>query len=244
MNTVGEALDALLQNKPQQTQTPLGVILAGHNGSGKSTMWRRLLADRLQIPLINADRMMLSILPEPSDDGRLVPWAARLRDRNEGWMRVAQQGVQAFVGHAMAARVPFAMETVFSYWEEQPDGRVLSKIDLITNLQAAGYFVLLVFVGLTSAEASILRVMTRVGQGGHGVDEATLRKRFPKTQRAIAAALKVADASILADNSRTEERAFTICRAQLGEMPLFDIRRQGTPPPAVSAWLNVVAPGS
>jgi hypothetical protein len=32
--------------------------------------------------------------------------------------------------------------------QERPDGRVASKIDLITNLQAAGYFVLLAFVGL------------------------------------------------------------------------------------------------
>lgn len=241
MKTVGEALDAILQ-QPQQIRTPLGVILAGHNGSGKSTMWRGLLADRLQIPLINADRMMLSILPEPGENGQLVPWAAHLRDRNEGWMRVAQQGVQAFAGHAMAARVPFAMETVFSYWEEQADGRIASKIDLITNLQAAGYFVLLIFVGLANAEASILRVMTRVGQGGHGVNEATLRKRFPRTQKAIAAALRVADASILADNSRTEENAFTVCRAQRGIMPLFDIRRRGMPPAAISAWLDVVAP--
>jgi predicted ABC-type ATPase len=111
-------------------------------------MWRSVLADRLEMPLINADRMMLSILPEPGEDRQLVAWAARLRDQDPGWMRVAQQGVQAFVGHAMAEQVPFAMETVFSYWEERPDGRVASKIDLITNLQAAGYFVLLAFVGL------------------------------------------------------------------------------------------------
>src|ERR1700761_913481 len=132
-------------------------------------MWRRALADRLEMPLINADRMMLSILPEPGEDGHLVPWAARLRDRDIGWMRVAQQGVQAFVGHAMAAKVPFAMETVFSYWEEQPDGRIASKLDLIRNLQAAGYFVLLVFVGLRSVTESINRVATRVREGGHGI---------------------------------------------------------------------------
>jgi hypothetical protein len=89
-------------------------------------MWRQLL----EMPLINADRMMLSILPEPGEDRHLVPWAARLRDRDIGWMRVAQQGVQAFAGHAMAERVPIAMETVFSYWEEQADGRIASKIDL------------------------------------------------------------------------------------------------------------------
>jgi predicted ABC-type ATPase len=164
LSTVGEALDTILRAR-DRTQKPLGVIVAGHNGSGKSTMWHSSLADRLEMPLINADRMMLSILPEPGLDGHLVPWADRLRDRHEGWMRVAQQGVQAFVGHAMAARVPFAMETVFSYWEEQPDGRIASKIDLIADLQAAGYFVLLVFVGLPNAQASVLRVMTRV-QGG------------------------------------------------------------------------------
>ncbi|MDT0510170.1 hypothetical protein [Novosphingobium sp. MMS21-SN21R] len=58
----------------------------------------------------------------------------------------------------MRAKVPFAMETVFSYWEEQPDGTVLSKIDLIEDMQRAGYFVLLFFVGLTNSELSILRV--------------------------------------------------------------------------------------
>lgn len=241
MNTVGEALDTILRAR-DETRKPLAVVLAGHNGSGKSTLWRRSLADRLEVPLINADRMMLSILPEPGEDGHLVAWAARLRDRDEGWMRVAQQGVQAFVGHAMAARVPFAMETVFSYWEQRADGRVVSKIDLITDLQAVGYFVLLVFVGLANAEASILRVMTRVQRGGHGVNEATLRKRFPKTQTAVGAALRVADAALLADNSRSVEAAFTVCRVQVGLMALFDIRRGGKPPAAISAWLDRVAP--
>jgi len=241
LNTIDEAIDAVLRAQ-QTTQKPLGVILAGHNGSGKSTMWRRSLADRLEMPLINADRIMLSILPEPNEDGHLVPWAARLRDRDVGWMRVAQQGVQAFAGHAMAERVPFAMETVFSYWEEQADGRIASKIDLITNLQAADYFVLLLFVGLPNAESSINRVATRVREGGHGINVPTLRRRFPKTQKAIAAALKVADASILVDNSRTPDKAFTVCRVQIGPMPLFDVRRgDGRPPAVISAWLDVVA---
>jgi hypothetical protein len=39
----------------------------------------------------------------------------------------------------MTAKAPFAMETVFSYW--QMDGRVLSKIDLIRDMRAAGYSV-------------------------------------------------------------------------------------------------------
>lgn len=242
MNILAEALAEILR-APAEARKPLGVILAGHNGSGKSTMWRRSLADRLEIPLINADRMMLSILPEAGEDGHLVSWAVRLRDTDQGWMSVAQQGVQAFVGHAMAARVPFAMETVFSYWDQQADGQVKSKIDLIKDLQAAGYFVLLIFVGLANAEISIMRVNTRVQEGGHGVRELTLRKRFPKTQNAISAALQVADASVLVDNSRTSADAFTVCRVQMGSKLLFDIRRSNKRPPSViSAWLDVIAP--
>ena len=238
MTTLDEAVDDVV-NAQIGTRKPLAIVLAGHNGSGKSTMWTRHLADRFRIPLINADRMMMSILPEPGADGRLLAWAQSLRDHHPGWMFVAQQGVQAFVGHAMAKGVPFAMETVFSYWEDLGNGRFASKIDLIRNMQNAGYFVLLFFVGLTDPEVSILRVQTRVFKGGHGIAEATLRARFPRTQRAISAAIEVADAAILVDNSRSEAEAFTVCRVQLKSSLLFNMP---TPPPAIEAWMRAVVP--
>ena len=206
-------------------------------------MWRTILADVMQLPLINADRMMLSILPEAGEGGHLVPWAAKLRDTDRDWMRVAQQGVQAFVGQAMGAKVPFAMETVFSYWEPRPDGTIASKIDLVEQLKAAGYFVLLLFVGLSDAGYSVLRVKTRVIDGGHGIDEATLRARFPRTQRAIAAAVTVADASILTDNSRSLMQAFTVCRVQLASRVLFEVRgNQPSAPQLILNWMDQVCP--
>ena len=82
----------------------------------------------------------MAFLPEPDSTGHLVRWAAHLRDTGHGWMRVAQQGVQAFIGQAMGAGVPFAVETVFSHWQLRPDGTVASKVELIQQLQAAGYF--------------------------------------------------------------------------------------------------------
>ncbi len=242
MTGLSEAVEQILAAQ-QKTKKPLAIVLAGHNGSGKSTMWRKRLSGQLQIPLINADRMMLSILPEPGSDGALDEWAQTLRDTDASWMRVAQDGVQAFVGHAMGAKVPFAMETVFSYWEEQPDGTVLSKIDLIEDMQRAGYFVLLFFVGLTNADLSILRVQTRVAEHGHDVPMERLLKRFPKTQRAIAAASKVADAAIFTDNSRDLKQAFTVCRVQLGETELYDLRAgPASLTPAIAEWLEIVAP--
>lgn len=244
MNPLKQAVEQILQAQ-RRTKKPLAIVLAGHNGSGKSTMWRRTLSEQLQIPLINADRLMLSILPEPDSEGALAPWAKELRDTDQGWMKVAQDGVQAFVGHAMQAKVPFAMETVFSYWETQPDGTIASKIDLIRDMQASGYFVLLIFVGLANLELSILRVQTRVAENGHDVATDRLLRRFPKTQRAVGAAAEVADAAIFTDNSRDKKQAFTVCRIQLGEEQLFDIRQGERPASsAILEWLDVVSPAA
>ncbi|KAA8999118.1 toxin [Stenotrophomonas cyclobalanopsidis] len=226
----------------QRTDKPLAVILAGHNGSGKSTLWYKHLADVLQIPLINADRMMMSILPE-TVSGQLPDWAQALRDEDPAWMKVAQQGVEAFVGHAMTANIPFALETVFSHWRDLGNGKVESKIDRIVQLQKAGYFVILFFVGLASDQLSIGRVGTRVASGGHNVDQEKLVARFPRTQKAIAAAAPLADACILSDNSLSVSEAFTVCRVQLGNKVEFDCRDTGADVPApVLQWLDIISP--
>ncbi len=205
-------------------------------------MWKDHLSDDLRVPLINADRIMLSVLPEANRAGVLARWAAELRDQDATWMKVAQMGVQSFVSHAMAMRVPFAMETVFSHWKQRPDGSVGSKLDLIKDLQSAGYFVLLFFVGLPSAEFSIMRVQSRVSKGGHAVPESKLRNRFPNTQRAIREAVIMADSAVLVDNSGAPDRAFAVCRVQLGAECLYDIRSADAPTSAMEAWLSVICP--
>ncbi|MBY0371965.1 zeta toxin family protein [bacterium] len=242
MNNLKTAINRIISAQ-RATERPLAIILAGHNGSGKSTMWREMLSDQLRIPLVNADRMMLAILPEPNSVGALTDWARELRDTNLSWMSVAQKGVQAFVAHAMQAKVPFAMETVFSHWQQRADGTFESKIDQIREMQAAGYFVLLLFVGLSSADLSALRVETRVAMNGHDVARERLFQRFPRTQRAVREALEVADASVLVDNSRDPKRAFTVCSVRLGPEKLYDLRQgESSVPVAISSWLDAVAP--
>jgi hypothetical protein len=95
--------------------------------------------------LVNADRLTLSILPSPIDQKQtLRPWAANLRDNDERWQKLSQDGVQLFMGLIMDQHMPFAFETVFSYLERQADGSYKSKVDTIVALQKAGYFVVLV----------------------------------------------------------------------------------------------------
>lgn len=242
MTTIAEAVEEV-RREQRRSRKPLAVILAGHNGSGKSTMWTKHLSSDFRIPLVNADRMMLSVLPEPDRTKLLPDWAQELRDHDESWMAVAQKGVEAFVAQAMARGVPFAMETVFSHWRQLKGGKIESKIDLIRQMQDAGYFVLLFFVGLSNAQLSIARVSTRVAQGGHAVDITRLMSRFPRTQKAIRLAGSVADATIFTDNSRRKRSAFTVCRVQLRDRELFDLRAASRRPPReILEWLDIVSP--
>lgn len=99
---------------------------------------------------------------------------------------------------------------------------------------------LLIFVGLGDVGLSIARVKTRKAKGGHDVNWKKLEERFPRTQRAIAAALSVVDAAILADNSRGEKQAFTPVRVQAGDAVIFDSRIIQAQPPIITAWMDVV----
>ena len=137
---------------------------------------------------------------------------------------MSQQGVRAFRQLVMAEKMPFGFETVFSHWKRRPDGTHESKVEDIKEMQQAGYFVVLLFVGLTSVELSALRVLTRKQQGGHGVPLEKLLHRFPRTQAAIGDAAPVANMTLMFDNSRGLDQAFALVRAQTGAKALFDVR--------------------
>ena len=57
----------------------------------------------------HADRLTLSILPPPVDQKQTMRhWAANLRDYDERWQKLSQDGVQFFMGWIMDQRMPFA----------------------------------------------------------------------------------------------------------------------------------------
>jgi predicted ABC-type ATPase len=211
--------DTLLASTLRGATKPLAFVLAGHNGSGKSTLWYERLADKLQLPLVNADRLTLSILPEA-----LPMWAQKLRDEDARWHKLSQDGVGLFRQLIMAQRMPFAFETVFSHWKRSADGSWRSKADDIRDMQRAGYFVVLLFVGLTSASLSVLRVQTRKRKGGHDVPLQKLLDRFPRTQAAVGHAAPIADMTLMFDNSRGTDKAFALVRAQRKGKVLYDTR--------------------
>ncbi len=150
-------------------------VLAGGNGSGKSTFYRLFLLPR-GAKLVNADIIAKEIDPrnpeQVSYDAAVL--AEKLRED------LLYQGIS------------FCFETVFSHE---------SKIDFIAKAKTLGYEIILIYFHLNTPQLNEARVRQRVTEGGHNVPAEKIRSRIPRTMKHIAAALPLADEARLLDNS-------------------------------------------
>jgi predicted ABC-type ATPase len=149
------------------------VAVAGPNGAGKSTFYDAFLA-ATALYYINADVLSLSLGLEPY---RAAELADRLRRE------------------LVARRESFIFETVFS----DPSG---DKLQFMKETGAAGYTVLLIFIGIDDSETSDTRVAMRVAGGGHDVPSEKIRGRFPRIMRNLERALMELENVHVYDNSR------------------------------------------
>lgn len=130
------------------------LILAGPNGSGKTTFARRLLsASASALEFINADLIAAEISPGAPERAA---------------MQAGRQMLSAIQERVIAKR-SFAVETTLA-------DRAYAR--MIPRWQAAGFRVKLWFLELPSAEVAIARVAERVRQGGHYIPDAVVRRRF------------------------------------------------------------------
>jgi predicted ABC-type ATPase len=154
---------------------PQLVIVAGPNGAGKSTFYDSHLAES-PLPFLNADILA-------SRTGIDSFEAARFLDALRG--ELIEQGRS------------FITETVFS----DPVG---AKLAMLRKAVAAGYEVILIYVGI-EADLAGLRVEQRVAAGGHDVPRDKLLTRFERSLENLREALKLAIMVKVYDNSRADE---------------------------------------
>jgi predicted ABC-type ATPase len=165
-------------------ERPVLIVLAGPNGAGKSTFFAEYLHG-LGLLFVNADHIARMLreaephLPTPRLERRAFEEAERLR------------------ADLIDLRFGFCTETVFS----DPAG---AKLDFIERARAAGFVVLLVFIGLAGPVLSVARVATRVTHGGHDVSNEKLFARFPRTLKNLRAAVGVVDKAFVFDNSAVD----------------------------------------
>jgi predicted ABC-type ATPase len=133
-------------------QRPVLLALAGPNGAGKSTFYQTQLA-YTGLPFINADVIAL--------------------ETGIGAYEAAEVAETLRRQH-FAQRESFIFETVFS-------DPVAEKLGFLEEAVAAGYTVVLFFIGVSSPQRSIGRVAQRADEGGHDVPTDKLVTRFPRT---------------------------------------------------------------
>lgn len=157
---------------------PSLVVIAGSNGSGKSTTAPTLLRDTLRVDdFINADAIAAGLsgfAPE-----RVAFPAGRIMIRR--------------MQELARSRADFALESTLS-------NRFLAP--WITRLRNDGYIFHLIYLWLQSADLAVQRVAERVRNGGHDVPEATVRRRYKRSLENFFNIYRpIADSWLMLDNS-------------------------------------------
>lgn len=130
------------------------VIIAGPNGSGKTTFAREFLPNEGQVvEFVNADLIAAGLSPFAPDSALI----------QAGRLLLARIDALAASGRS------FAFESTLS-------GK--GYIERIRRWKSDGYFVSLFYLKLASPEIAVARVEQRVRQGGHWVEPDVVRRRF------------------------------------------------------------------
>jgi predicted ABC-type ATPase len=164
---------------PVTSTTPTLVLVAGPNGSGKTSFVTQLIEQGWvsQDQCINADNMAQTQFGGWNSLAAALSAATAADDLRE---------------QLLAQRKSMLFETVFS---------IQNKLDFIRRAKQAGY-VVRVFVFCTNHPAiNAERVARRVMEGGHDVPITKIISRYPKSLANCAAAAALADHAYLIDNS-------------------------------------------
>ena len=158
---------------------PVMCIVAGPNGSGKTTTTEQLLknkwgADSLYI---NPDNIAKDIYGD---------W-----NSTEAVLKAAQKATEQRYD-CLKNGTDFVFETVFSSTE---------KMDFVQKAKDAGFFIRIFYVCTESPLININRIAQRYLNGGHEVPISKTISRYYSSLENISRAIKIADSVYLYDNS-------------------------------------------
>ncbi len=129
------------------------------------------------VPIVNAD----DIARDSAGDNSLIAGRVAIAERRA----------------LLSAGASFGIETTLSG---------VGVLRFIAAAKAAGYHIMLIYIGVAGPGLSRLRVIGRVADGGHDVPEPDVYRRYAASMSNLPAALDQADRAWVLDNSRKKRR--------------------------------------
>lgn len=152
-------------------------IYAGVNGAGKSTFYKTNTDGKDDKSRVNSDEI--------------------LRENDGDWRNIEDQ---ALAMKEAIRRVNYYLNNGLSFNQET----TLTGKSIINNIEKAkklGYTINLYYVGLNSADIAIKRIRKRVNEGGHGIPEEDVRRRYDQSLENLTRVIPICDKVELFDNT-------------------------------------------
>lgn len=175
-------------------QRPVLIVVAGPNGSGKTTITEKLLRHQWMqgCEYINADEIAQTQFDGWNDEASVLKAAQLATEMRHRCIREGRS---------------LALETVFS----APD-----KVDFIREAEQAGFFIRVFFVCTKEPSINIGRVGRRVLEGGHAVPMDKIFTRYYKSIGNCVTVAPVVDRLYFYDNSAENEDAQLLFKVKDG----------------------------
>jgi predicted ABC-type ATPase len=178
----------------KEGHAPLLIVIAGPNGSGKTTITSEVLKSEWMedAVYINPDNVALEEFGD---------W------NSPEAVRKAAMYCEEWRERCLANGESLIFETVMS---------TPGKLDFIRRAKAAGYFVRVFFVSTNNPAINAARIVGRVMKGGHDVPITKIISRYSKSITNCARISSEVDRMYVYDNSRENEKALPLFRLKDG----------------------------
>lgn len=163
-------------------EAPFYIVFAGVNGAGKSTLFETGLWRTRDMP-----QRMMRVNPDEI-----------VRSSGGDW-ESPEDNVKA--GKEALRRIEACFEKRRSFNQETTlTGHLALKN--IKRAKELGYRVFLFYIGVDDLAVALARIQHRVSTGGHGIDGATVERRYRSSLSALARSLDYCDQAFVFDNTK------------------------------------------